>query len=120
MAGLGKILTRLEICWNVPGYVPKLSNVTGGIRGVCGGTQAVSGVALFAIGAVGSAFASGGSAKSFETVANWGIAFVLNGCANMGRGFMAEQVPVLGNGACIAYDICCFIMDARVFSYPGA
>jgi hypothetical protein len=82
---------------NTLGYIPIVSNFSGGLRVFLGTIQAVAALAALMFGLATNQFNMNGKTLAHMTLT------IVSGIANMVRGTI-EQLPLAGNLACYGYD----------------
>lgn len=87
-------IKALDTTFNILGYIPVVSSISGPFRQYFGIAKIVASIALAIFAAIGAATTAPGIVSYF----------LFAGCLDIIRGGV-EKVPVLGNLACIVYDI---------------
>lgn len=104
-----RLMETTELCLNVPGYIPFLSNISSELRRLMACVQVVGAGALLVV-----ALANPEQSQRHLKLA---VVCGFHGLLNLGRSGI-EKIPIVGNGILIAYDAYqAYSLKHRIFVY---
>jgi hypothetical protein len=104
-AALDRNLSQMEGFFNIAGYIPVVSSVTGAARILYGKIEVVAGIAAAAFLAIKALFSGDRSANEWFDKSLMALDYAIHGAANVIRGYI-EIVPFFGLLLCLPYDRC--------------